>query len=251
MTGLLHRFVFVLACVFAAGYALAQEHQDHQHHQHNMTPEMFAELRVKIPLYQEYTDEEIIESMNRMGPNFHVYLSGAEVTGDVGVIALGHGFGETGNADFQGALGPSAAARPTAIGLGMAMMTSAHVQSAINELTNAGAETVVIIPGTTLDNGSLVRQWEYMFDMREEADFLSVPRIESDAKLIMAATPTAHPLMAAIMGEYAKELSTDEASEAVAIITHGPVDEPDNVKEHVILSKHVERIEDNSNFAAA
>ncbi len=239
-----------IAGVVIGAFVVIASAQEHQHHEHNITPEMYAELREKIPLYQEYTDEQIIESMNRMGPNFDVYLSTADIQGDVGVIALGHGFGDAGNADFQGALGQSAETRPTAVGLGTAMMASAHVQSAVNNLTEAGAKTVVVIPGTTLDNGSLVRQWNYMFGLREEADFLSVPRIESSAKVIMAATPTAHPLMATIMGDYAKELSTDQANEVVAIITHGPVDEPDNIKEHEILDRHVQRIKDTSDFAA-
>ena len=66
-----------------------------------MSPEVFAELREKVPLYREFTDEQIMGSMKNMGPNFRVYLSDTGLSGDVGILALGHGFQEDGNREFQ------------------------------------------------------------------------------------------------------------------------------------------------------
>ena len=81
----------LVAILGLAGMAPATA-QDPSHAHHQMTDEQFAELREKVPLYREFTDEQIMENMGRMGPNFHVYLSDAEMSGNIGVLALGHGY---------------------------------------------------------------------------------------------------------------------------------------------------------------
>jgi hypothetical protein len=245
--------IVLLAILLVAGQQLlrAQEHEhdQHQHDDHTMTPEMFTELRAKVSLYREYTDAQIMESMERMGPNFRVYLSDADVTGNVGVLALGHGFESTGNQEFQDAYAALAAQQPTAVGLGMAMMTSAHIQTAVDELTAAGAETIVVIPNTTVKYGGLTRQWGYIFGLRDEAAWMSVPKVQTDAAVIMAPTPTTHPILSAILLDYANAYSKEPASEVVAIVSHGPSEEEDNRKELAILEEHASRILANSDFA--
>ncbi len=245
--------LILLAGVFVAGQPLllAQEHEhdQHQHDDHVMTPEMFTELRAKVSLYREYTDAQIMESMERMGPNFRIYLSDADVTGNVGVLALGHGFESTGNQEFQDAYAPVAAQQPTAVGLGMAMMTSAHIQTAVDELTAAGAETIVVIPNTTVEHGGLTRQWGYIFGFQDEAAWMSVPEVQTEAEVIMAPTPTTHPVLSTILLDYANAYSKEPASEVVAIVSHGPSEEEDNRKELVILEEHASRIRANSDFA--
>lgn len=245
--------IILLAMLFVAAPQLvpAQEHEhdQHQHGDHVMTPEMFTELRVKVPLYREYTDAQIMESMERMGPNFRVYLSNADVAGDVGVLALGHGFQVTGNQEFQDAYAPVAAQQPTAVGLGMAMMTSAHIQTAVDELTAAGATTIVVIPNTTVENGGLTRQWGYIFGLQNEAEWLSVPKVQTKAQVIMAPTPTTHPILSSILLDYANAYSKEPTSEVVAIVSHGPSEAEDNRKELIILEEHASRIRANSAFA--
>ncbi len=70
--------ITLLAMLLVVGQPLlrAQEHvhDQHQHAEHVMTPEMFTELRVKVSLYREYTDAQIMESMERMGPNFRLFF---------------------------------------------------------------------------------------------------------------------------------------------------------------------------------
>ena len=229
----------------------AQEHvhEQHQHGDHVMTPEMFTELRVKVSLYREYSNAQIMESMERMGPNFRVYLSDADVTGDVGVLALGHGFESTGNQEFQDAYATVAAQQPAAVGLGMAMMTSDHIQTAVDELTAAGAETIVVIPNTTVKHGGLTRQWGYIFGFHDEAAWMSVPKVQTDAAIIMAPTPTSHRILSAILLDYANAYSKEPTSEVVAIVSHGPSEEEDNRKELAILEEHASRIRANSAFA--
>ena len=245
--------IALLSLLLVMGQPLlrAQEHQhdQHQHGDHVMTPEMFTELRAKVPLYREYSNAQIMQSMERMGPNFRVYLSDEDVTGDVGVLALGHGFAPTGNQEFQDAYASVAAQQPTAVGLGMAMMTSTHIQTAVDELTTAGAGTIIVIPATTVQYGGLTRQWAYIFGLHDEAEWLSVPKVQTEAQVIMAPTPTTHPILSAILLDYAYARSNDPAAEVVAIVSHGPTDEEDNRNELAILEQHASRIRANSEFA--
>ncbi len=212
--------------------------QEHAHHHHQMTDEQFAELREKVPLYREFTDEEIMANMARMGPNFHVYLSEGSLAGDVGVLALGHGYEPSGNEAFKQAYVPTAGQHPTAVAFGMAMMTSDHIQAAVDDLTNAGADTVLVIPVTTLKVGGLIGQWRYVFGLQDDAPWMSVPRVDSDARIVFGPTPTTDPLISAILVDYAMELSADPANEVVALVAHGPDDEKENRAELAILEQH-------------
>ncbi len=225
---------------------VAQEH-DHAHHQ--MTDEQFAELREKIPLYREFTDEQIIENMEGMGPGIQAYLSDTSMVGDIGVLALGHGYGPDGNEMFKDAYSPTAKEYPTAVALGMAMMSSEHIQAAVDELTAAGADTVLVMPVTTLKTGGLIGQWRYIFDLQDEAPWMSVARVQTDARVVFGPTPTTDPLISAILLDEATQLSDDPASEVVALIAHGPSSVEENALELAILEQHAAVIRDGGGFA--
>jgi hypothetical protein len=190
-------WVVILGCACAA-VALAADSSDAEHsaHAHHaMTDEQLATLRAKIPLYREYPDDAIMASMQRM-KNSNALISDATVRNEVGILALAHGFGEPGNTQFKSALAPVAKVYPTAIGLGMAMMTSGHIQSAIEDLEAAGARTIIVLPTTTGEHTTLVRQWEYIFGLRNDSAYLDVPRVTANAKLVMGRTPTTDPIVA-------------------------------------------------------
>ena len=225
-----------------------QHHQQHGHAHHQLTDEQFAELRRKVPLYREFTDEEILQNMGRMSPNFQVYLSDATLVGNVGVLALGHGYTESGNEAFKNAYAPTARQRPTAVAFGMAMMSSGHIQAAVDELTAAGADTLLIMPITTLKVGGLVRQWRYIFGLEEEAPWMSVDRVQTDARVVFGPTPTTDPVISAILLDYAIQLSDDPASEVVALVAHGPDDPDENTQELRILEQHAAVIRQGRDF---
>jgi sirohydrochlorin ferrochelatase len=239
----------VLAAVlgFAALMPAAAQDQSHAHHQ--MTDEQFAELREKVPLYREFTDEQIMENMGRMGQNFHVYLSDTEMSGTIGVLALGHGYKPSGNEAFKNAFAPTADKYPTAVGFGMAMMSSDHIQAAVDELTAAGADTVLVMPVTTLKSGGLIGQWRYIFDLQDDAPWMSVARVQTEARIVLGPTPTTDPLISAILLDYATELSRDPAREVVALIAHGPDEVDANALELAILEQHAEVIREGRAFA--
>jgi hypothetical protein len=236
----------LITCLFL-GATLPVMAQDHAHHQ--MTDEQFAELRQKIPLYREFTDEQIIENMSRMGPNFHVYLSNTETSGKIGVLALGHGYEPSGNEMFKNAYEQIAQQYPTAVGFGMAMMSSDHIQSAVDELTAAGVDTVLVIPVTTLKSGGLIGQWRYIFELQEDAPWMSVNRVQSNARIVFGPTPTTDPLISAILLDYANELSRNPTDEVVALIAHGPDEVEANAEELKILEQHAAVIRNSVPFA--
>lgn len=236
----------LITCLFLGGM-LPVIAQDHAHHQ--MTDEQFAELRQKVPLYREFTDEQIIENMSRMGPNFHVYLSDTEISGKIGVLALGHGYEPSGNEAFKNAYKQTAQQYPTAVGFGMAMMSSGHIQSAVDDLTSAGVDTVLVIPVTTLKAGGLIGQWRYIFDLQEDAPWMSVDRVHSNARIAFGPTPTTDPLISAILLDYANELSEDPTNEVVALVAHGPDDAEANAGELAILEQHAAVIRNGAAFA--
>ncbi|TDI63689.1 MAG: hypothetical protein E2O89_05585 [Alphaproteobacteria bacterium] len=217
------------------------------HDDHQMTPEMMQELRAKVPLYQEYSDQEIMLSMQMMGTNYSAYVSDKSLTGEIGVIGLGHGFGEPGDTQFKNAFGSIAEIFPTAVSYGMAMMTSAHIQSAVDDLVAAGAKTIVVMPTTFTDSG-LSRQWGYIFGQYEEAQWLSVPIVKTDAKILIARKLAGSPEISSIMLDFALEISTDPSNELLIVVSHGPEGEEDNVRELALLEGHAQTMRQDSDF---
>jgi hypothetical protein len=223
--------------------------QEQDHSAHMMTPEMFAELRAKIPLYQEYTDEQIMGSMNRMSPNYETYVSEAAVTGKVGVLGLAHGAGKEGDQGLIDQFARISDTYPTAMSFGMSMMTSAHIQAAVDQLVAAGAESVVVVPAIDVKNGSVLPQWHYIFDLQDEASYLSVPRIKTNARVFVADSPADHPVVSEIVLDFARELSSDPANELLIIASHGPEGEDANRKELALLETHADFIREQESFS--
>jgi hypothetical protein len=138
---------------------------------------------------------------------------------------------------------------PTAVAPGMAMMSASHIQSAVDALTaKYGVSTIVAIPMEIGEETSLYRQWQYIFGLREEAPYLSVGRVKSDADIIFTKSPATDPLMANIMRDYALEAVTNPAEARVILVSHGPETAEENVLEMEILNTQAERIKASSVF---
>lgn len=260
-------FLFAAALPFAAlagGHEQAPQsqqadqsaHSGHGTHGHNVTPEQMKALRSRIPLYDRYSDDQILFFMGRMqniegwmtnDPDRWVMKGARE--GNIGILALGHGFKEPGNTQFRTAFQSVAAEFPATYALGMAMMSSDPIAAAIRKLEDAGAETIVIMPVTTADNSTLTRQWQYIFGNADEPAYLDTAVVNSKAKLVWTPTPTADPIVGEIMLAHAREYSTDPANEAVVILGHGPQSEEDNKKELAIIEKHAGFIKKQGGFA--
>lgn len=265
-----HCMAAVVATSLICGPAAVGQEHEHQHHDHDAVPEMgpdgkrlgsyqvkhdmddetLAALRAKIALYRGMTDREIHLNMSAMGPNYEWYASSLDLNGNIGVLVLSHGVGENSDRMMVEALDPISSKKPTAVAFGMAMMKSSQIQSAVDDLTERGAETIILVPnGTTTPYNTLTRQWKYIFDMDEEATYLEVPKVQSDARFHMTAHFADSPLISEILYDHAKEVSKNPANEFLMIIGHGPEDNEDNLPDLEILNAHVEWIKAKNEFA--
>lgn len=237
---------------FAAESATADhsQHQQHQDHAgHRMSHEQIEILKSKIELYRPYTDEQINAAMARMY-DAQEYLSAPGVRNEVGILALGHGYKAEGDALFKKAYAGVAADFPTAVGLGMTMMDSSHIQQAVTQIEAAGAKTIVVLPTEIGDNTSLIRQWDYTFGRSDKSSYLDVERIRSGARVVIARTPTTSPIVTEILSGYVRENSRDPAAEVVVLIAHGPESPADNEVELANLAKHAAGIQRQTGVSA-
>lgn len=194
---------------------------------HNVTPEVADELRAKIPLYAAYSDAEIGLSMKMMGSNYAWYLSDDGVSGGQGVLILLHGFRD-GDPLFKQEVEMFSDIFPTAMAPGMSMMMSDHIQLALDDLTAAGAREIAVVPIVSTRHNTMMRQWEYIFGLEDEAPYASVQRVKTDATIYFAEPPGDDPLVAEMLIDHALEISKDPSKEAVIIAAHGPSFEEDN-----------------------
>jgi hypothetical protein len=259
--------VFSAWLTWAAPLAVAQD--EHAHHHggeipmmdsdgrrldldaapHEMTDEQLAGLREKIALYRALTDREAHLNMALMGPNYEWYVSNTDMRGDIGVLVLAHGVGKNSDRMFVETLDPMAQRWPTAVSFGMAMMMSSHLQSTVDDLTERGAKTLVLVPTGVTEYNTLTRQWEYVFNMRDESSYLDVPRVESDVQFLLTAHMADHPLITEALLDFTMSKSVNPENEVVIIVAHGPEDIEDNELDLAVLQAHVDRIKAETNFS--
>ena len=265
------RFLVLTACVIglSAGLASANAQQDHSAHRahgyqgHDMpmpppdelgrrrmgmdmrdmlSDDVVAGLKEKIVLYGLLTDNELRINVAQMGENYSWYVSDANLSGDIGVLVLSHGVSEAGDRIMTDSMRAIAGEYPTAIGYGMAMMTSSHLQAAIDDLEAAGARTIVLVQTTSTVHNSMTRQWEYILGRRGESSYLTVKPIESGANFVFAPHMDDHPLIAGILSDHALEISTDPDNEALFLVAHGPEDDFDNELDLPVIESLAEQV---------
>jgi len=218
---------------------------------HEMTPDDMAALRAKIPSYRAMTDRELEMNMNGMGPDYAWYVSDRKLKGDTGVLILSHGVGQNSDKLLKQSLEPMATKRPTAIGFGMSMMSSAHLQAAVDDLVARGAKKIILVDeGTTTKYNTLTRHWQYIFGLYPEASYMSVPQVKAPGvKFLWAGHFNDDPLVTEMVYENAKSVSRNPAKETLIIVGHGPEDKVDNEPDLKILQAHVDRIKAKKEFA--
>ena len=222
----------------------------HEHH-HEMSPEDFDTLRARLPSAAEETDQQIALEMKMMGPNKSRYISEESVQGETAVLVLIHGFGPTGDRIMTDAVKPMADIFPTAMSAGMAMMGSEHIQKSLNDLENIGdAESIIVVPMVSSKRNTLIYQWQYIFGLREEGAYLDVPRVSTEARVIMADPPAGHPLITQILLDHALEISSDPSNEVVIIVAHGPVHDEEYRAQLESLAKQAQRVQKLGGFAS-
>ncbi len=236
--------------------ALAQDHSQHNgapetmsHGDHKMSPEMLSVLRERLPKLRESTDQQIALEMQMMGPNKSRYLSDESVNGETGVLVLIHGFGPTGDRIMTEEVQPTAGIFPSAMSAGMSMMGSEHIQQSLDDLTAAGAKMVIVVPMVSSKNNTLIYQWQYIFGLRDHGGYYDVPRVATDARVVMTDPPAGHPLITEIVLDHAVEMSTDPDNEVVFIIAHGPVHDKENRAQLEVMAEQARRIQKLGGFS--
>jgi len=216
---------------------------------HTMDAAMLAEMR-EIDDFSGYTDEQITHVMALMGYDYTWPVSSTDTKGKTGVLILVHGLGDHGDAVLRDTLQPLGKTYPTTLALGMSMMTSDHIQLGINDLEASGARKIIVVPVVSTRHNSLMRQWEYIFAQRDDAAYARVPRVDAGAEVRMAAALEDHPLVGAMVNDYANEISRQPQNEEVIIVAHGPVDPEENRQQLAILENVASYLRANSAFAA-
>jgi hypothetical protein len=216
-----------------------------------MDPALVQELKDKVPRYRGMSNSALARSMEMMGPDYAWAISPPGLRGERGLLILTHGFGDAGDRLFRARVQPLADGYPTVLGVGMAMMMSMHIQAALDRLVAAGAREVVVLPVVASASSELYRQWLYIFGRQYRAEFATVPRVRTAAALRIVPPPGDDPLVAGILLDYAREISTDPAREVVVIVGHGPSSAADNAAELATLARLAGQLRAAGGFADA
>jgi hypothetical protein len=133
----------------------------------------------------------------------------------------------------------------------MSMMSSAHLQSAVDDLVAHGAGKIVLLDeGTTTDYNTLTRHWKYIFGMYPESSYMDVPKIKAPGvEFIWAGHFNDSPLITEMLYDGARSVSTNPANEVLIIVGHGPEEAEDNLPDLKILQAHVDRLKAKKQFA--
>ena len=217
---------------------------------HSMDHGMMDELRTNVPKFAGLSHKDIMWHMDAMGPNYTWYVSPMDATDSLGVLIMAHGFREHGDRVLGQRIQGIATEKPTALAMGMSMMTSDHIQLALNNLSAAGVERVVVVPAVSTRYNTMVRQWQYLYGLQDEAEYATVPRVASPVDLYIVPPLEDHPLVGETLLEYAAELSKNPAQEDVIIVAHGPVFEADNQAQLAMLGRIADYIAARSDYAS-
>ena len=217
---------------------------------HSMDSGMMSELRNNVPKMAGMSHKQMHQIMSAMGPNYTWYVSPLEANANYGVLLLGHGFGGHGDSVLAQRMQPVAAEVPMVMSMGMSMMTSDHIQLALNNLAFTGVKDVIVVPVVSTRYNTMLRQWDYILGLQQDAAYASVERVVSPMRLHVLSPLEDHPLVGDALLEYVAEISENPAQEDVIIVAHGPVFEDDNQKQLAMLGRIADYIDARSNYAS-
>ena len=216
---------------------------------HTVTPEIVEELRGKVIGWEDITEAEVKLSMEMMGSNYEWYISDDDVSGNTGVLILLHGFRDRGDKVFKEQIDPYAQIFPTSLAFGMSMMMSQHIQLGVDDIVAAGAKNIVVVPIVATEHNTMIRQWQYIFGLVDEATYATVPQIKTDANIIFIEPPGDDPFVAEILLDYANQISTDPSKEVVIIVAHGPSETKDNQEQLALMDNLAKIVKEDGGYS--
>jgi hypothetical protein len=194
---------------------------------------MFNELRHNLPGLKNLNNKQIMGMMKLMGPNYYWTFDKKNPDQKTGALILAHGFGEEGDLEFHNS---------------MTDISSKHIECALFELRQSGAEKIYIVPIITTPHNTLAQQWEYILGLRNDHAYAKVKSFKSD-DVIFLKPINDHQIAKQIVLDYTMEISVNPKNEAVVIIGHGPVREIDNQHELEIMENLAVYIRENGKFS--
>jgi len=193
---------------------------------HHMMDKSLNQLRMSIPTLENMSNDQIMGMMRMMGPNYFWPVSN-QGSQNYGVLIMAHGYGPGGDLDLFNSVQSVGELYQTTLSMGMSMMTSSHVICSVNEMIDKDVEKIFVVPVSSTAHNTLVRQWNYIFNLEEQFAYSEVDRIANE-RIVMLEPINDDIYAKKIILEYTNEISSDPANEVLIIIAHGPIDQADN-----------------------
>jgi len=192
-----------------------------------------------------------------------------------GVLLLAHGGAAQWNERVLAVAKSVDQTQPTEVAFGMA--SRAAIQSAIDKLTARGVTEIVAVPLFVSSHSSVITSTEYLLGLRQDAPadlklFAKMDHSKHGAPAddhsahAAAADPASpvtrtvpvrmtpafnrHPLIAEIVADRARSISTAPANEAVILVAHGPVPDDDNRRWLADMAVLAEQVKAAAPFAS-
>jgi len=213
---------------------------------HHTMDKSLNQLRMSIPTLKNMSNDQIMGMMRMMGPNYFWPVSN-QGSQNYGVLIMAHGYGPGGDLDLFNSVQSVGELYQTTLSMGMSMMTSSHVICSVNEMIDKDVEKIFVVPVSSTAHNTLVRQWNYIFNLEEQFAYSEVDRIINE-RIVMLEPINDDIYAKKIILEYTNEISSDPANEVLIIIAHGPIDQADNEIELRLMNNIGEYIKKHSSI---
>lgn len=134
------------------------------------------------------------------------------------------------NASVLEAVKPLKDTYPLEVAFGMA--DTETIKEAVHKLEEKGVSGVIVVPLFISSHSPIIGNSRYILGLQKElpytTDVKSLPRLESKLRFSMTEALNDSPLVAEILLERSRELSTSPEKETVILVGHGPNDENEN-----------------------
>lgn len=191
---------------------------------------------VQNPDHITRTEEKVLSAVTQSKTTGVLVLAHGAHRGH-GEKGVGHVHGEQSpetipswNASVLEAVKPLKGTYPLEVAFGMADPET--IQEAVRKLEEKGVSEVIVVPLFISSHSPIIGNSRYILGLQKElpytTDVKSLPRLESKLRFSMAKALNDSPLVAEILLERSKELSTNPAKETVILVGHGPNDENEN-----------------------
>ena len=196
-----------------------------------------------------------------------------------GIVLLAHGGAADWNQRVTALAATLDSTQPTEVAFGMASRPA--IQAAVDKLVSRGVKSIVAVPLFISSHSSVVTSTAYLLGVREEmppelrifakmnhgahggqsattheghtapdATVDNTRPVNSPVPIRMTDALNRHRLVAAILTDRAREISTSPESETVIIVAHGPVPDEDNQRWLQDMQALAEDVDEATSFTA-